>query len=220
MPREVTEIIIDEKGAETHESWLRVRANTWTGSQTLFDSEIVHQHFVAVTVERVQRTRDLNRDWFYNTQLLIEWKMSQAQWGAFVSSFGDGGGVPATLSFLTGVGHVPEAPYEPRMAESTAEVKDAGDRALRGIQEAYESLREAFESGAGKKDMREKIRKLGIKVEQGPGNMKFAAESLNEHVENVVTKARADIEGMALAVAERSLEAGSAPFIPSLGDGS
>ena len=75
----------------------------------LFDSEIAHQHYVVVTARRCVRKRDLKRDWTFATEVIFECSMSQAQWGAFVSSFGQGSGVPATLTYLHGVGRVPEA---------------------------------------------------------------------------------------------------------------
>lgn len=198
--REQTEIVIQEDGSETHESWVRLTTSkpSSTPGARLFDSEIRHQHFISVKVERTERRRDLKRDWFYNTKILMKLEMSQAQWGAFVSSFGDGGGVPATLRYLTGVGHVPEAvPTESRLQVSAREVREAGDGAVEGIQLAYAELQAAFDSGAGKKEVRELLRNLKFKIAAGPANMEFAAKSLTEHVENVITKARADIEGMA-----------------------
>lgn len=193
-----TEIRIDERGDETHESWVMIGAHHYSGGNVhLFDSEIAHQHFIGVTVKRCKRRRDLNRDWLHSSETLLEVHMSQAQWGAFVSSFGQGNGVPATLDYLTGVGHVSSAPVESRFDESHAEVLNAGEEALQSVQEGYERVMEAFEVG-GKKAMREALRGLAIRLQNAPKHMEFAAESLTEHVENVITKARADIEGMVL----------------------
>jgi hypothetical protein len=91
-----TAIRLNEHGEETHESWLLIRANhvTSTPGARLFDSEIAHQHYVVVTVTRCRRRRDLKRDWLFNDETLLEMSMSQAQWGAFVSSFGQGAGAP------------------------------------------------------------------------------------------------------------------------------
>lgn len=208
MPREVTELRIDEHGDETHESWLLIRANHVSSSPgaSLFDSEITHQHFITVVVSRCTRKRQLNHDWLHATQVLLDMAMSQAQWGAFVSSFGQGEGVPATLHYLGGQGSVPQAPRESRLEESQREVHDSGQKALAEVQASYDALVEAFETG-GKRAQREALRDLGIRMGNAPKNMAFAAKSLTEHVENVVTKARADIEAMATAAAAtRELE--------------
>jgi hypothetical protein len=202
MPYETTEIRLGARGDETHESWLLVRANTVSSNpgRRLFDSEIPHQHFIQVSITRCTRRRDLSRDWLHNDKVLLKMDMSQAQWGAFVSSFGDGPGVPATLSYLNG--YVPQAPAESRFDQSHAEVLASGTRALANVKQSYTDVMAAFESG-GKKALREALLTLGHRIDNAPTNMEFAASSLTEHVEQVVTKARADIEGMVLAAMKR-----------------
>ena len=61
---------------------------------------------------------------------------------------------------------------------------------------------------AGRKEMAELMRSLELAHAGVPSNMEFAAKSLTEHVENVVTKARADIEGMAMLAAQEGRELG------------
>lgn len=205
-----TPIRIVESGGEQceeHESWILVHANRISGGAHLFDSEIMHQHFVRVTIERVERRRDLNRDWLFAKKTLVEFDMSMSQWGAFVSSFGSSG-VPATLthffadpeitSRVNTYGRVREAEHKPRLEESHREVKEAADKALEKIAEAYEAVEEAYERKAGRREMTPLLQTLRAHLRNAPANMKFAAESLTEHVENVVTKARDDIEAMAV----------------------
>lgn len=223
MRPEPTEIRIDEHGDETHESWLLIHANRMHGSTRLFGSEITHQQCITVTISRCSRKRDLNRDWLHSTKQLLEMWMSEAQWGAFVSSF-HGTGVPATLTYLTGEGMVPQqAAVDSRLDKSLAEVRNAADKSLEEIKASYGKVMEAFETG-GKKVQREALRDLGIRLGNAPSNMTFAARSLQEHVENVVTKARADIEGMVLQAQQQGaltepvrvfeLESGDAEVTP------
>lgn len=224
MPREVTDITIAEDGTESHESWLLIRAGKVSsmgprGGARLFDSEIGHQHYIVVTISRCWRKRDLKRDWMHATQTLAEIAMSHAQWGAFVSSFGDGGGVPATLQFLVGDGMVAAAAEaESRLSVSARDVRTAGNEAFAEIKQRQEAIEEAFERGAGKREMRELIRSMHYAIQNAPANMEFAAESLTEHAENVVTKARSDIEAMAVQAAERGLTL-DAPAMAALGVG-
>lgn len=218
MAREVTPIVLKEDGSETHESWIMMRAGkvTSTPGARLFDSEIPHGHYIVVEINRCTRRRDLNRDWKQATKVLAEVAMSHAQWGAFVSSFGEGGGVPATLQWLDGP--VPQAaPAESRLSVSAREVRAAGDKAMAPIAAIHEKLEAAMERGASKREMRELIRDLGIRVGNAPSNMKYAADSLTEHVEKVVTQARSDIEAMVLDAAERgvALDVGSMTLLGS-----
>lgn len=217
MPRpEPTEIRIDEHGDESHESWLLVRANLVSGWTRLFDSEIKHQHYVSVIVTRCTRKRDLNRDWLHQTKTLIEFNMSQAQWGAFVSSFGNGGGVPATLDFLVGEGAVPQPVHvNSRLDLSHKEVYASHKEALAKVKVAQQRVQEAFDQKLGVKETRSRLNVLQRHIDQLPGNVEFAAKSLTEHVENVVTKARADIEGMVLnASVDRQIEGRNVLALP------
>lgn len=209
---ETTGIRINEDGDEAHESWIRVGASKVQGtSHWLFDSDIPHQHWVSVRVERCTRKRELNRDWLYNTQILMEFSMSEAQWGAFVSSFGSGGGVPATLEFLNGVGHVPQAPPESRLDESHAEVRDAAEGGVKKVSEAFAAYK-AHKTAAN-------LRTLEFAIKNLPSTLEFAATSLTEHVENVVTKMRGDIEGMVLqAIENGELPEGSVQSLLGKGD--
>lgn len=220
MPPSQSSIRVDERGDETHESWLLIRANRVSShpGAWLFDSDIPHQHYISVTVTRCKRRRELNRDWLFNSETLLEMSMSQSQWGAFVSSFGQGTGVPATLGRLVGVGDVPGAPPESRLNESHREVKEAGDRALKQVKDDYAAVMDAFENG-GKRALRAALSSLGSTIGNAPSNMEFAAKSLTEHVENVVTKARADIEGMVVEAVQRGeLSSDFRPFELAAGD--
>ena len=219
MQRDLTEITIDLDGRETHPSWITIRANRISHSppgRRLFDSEINHQHYVTVTIERCDRRRDLNHDWIHNTTLLMEIDMSMAQWGGFVSSFGDGSGVPVTLSYLIGEGLVAEAPYDSRLGVSIAETKGAAKRMVDEVDEAYQAVQEGFDAKLGRRDMADLLRNLKYKIENTPANVSHAAKSLSEHVENTVAKARGDVEAMVThAVLAAGLEPGSVT-IPAL----
>lgn len=218
-----TEIRITERGDETHESWLLIRASriSSTPGARLFDSEIAHQHFIRVSVQRCTRKRalglplDLHRDWHYPVALpLIEVDMSEAQWGAFVSSFGSSG-VPATLSLFDGQRIPGVAGSDSRLARSHEDVREASRRAVEKVQDAQRAVQEAFERGAGKREMRDLLRTLQAVTGNLPSNMAFAAESLSAHAETVVTKMRSDVEGMVMRAAQAGVALDSAD-LPAL----
>lgn len=212
MPlQDVVEPVVDASGAEKHPSWITVRANTFrsTPGVRLFQSEVNHSSFIRVTIERCTRRRDLNHDWVHNAELVLKFDVSMAQWGAFVSSFGNGSGVPATLNFLLGEGQTPAFPFDSRLEESSKEVRAAVGEAVDAIAVAQAKVDEAFERGAGKKEMRGLLADVTRLVQQAPGNAVFAADSMAEYVEDVVTKAKADIEATVLhAIQAQGLEPG------------
>jgi hypothetical protein len=196
---------------EIHESFGYAAVNNIQSTGTsLFDSDIVHQHYVALRIGRMERQRKHNRDYLHPTDEIIEVGMSVAQWGALVSSFGKGSGVPVTIMWTQEQGLVPGSPHEPRLAHSTAEVRSAARKAMDDVAAAMAALDGAWERKAGRREMADLLRNLRATVDNAPLNITFAANSLNEHVENVVTKARADIEAM---VDDRARQLGIDPGV-------
>jgi hypothetical protein len=203
MRREPEEPTTDERGYERHPAWGLIGASRVQSSApgaVLFDSDIRHMHTVVLRLHGAIRQRSLNRDWHGADQRasIVEVEMSEAQWASFVSSMNVGDGVPCTIrarAKYDGDYNVPEAPYDPRLAESMEEVRNAADKSLEAIREAFAAV-EA-------KPTKANIRNLGIVLRNAPSNMTFAAKSLSEHAENVVQRARADVEAMVLSKAQQ-----------------
>jgi hypothetical protein len=199
---------------ETHPAFGKAILNKHrhTPGAVLFDSEIRHPQTVVLTIEGATRERDLNRDWIHaDSRPIVEIEMSMAQWADLISSFGNGGGVPVTIRRTQNEVFVPELPYAPRLAQSQAEVEGAADRMFEEVKAKLAAVEE--------KPTKANIRALRIALDNATPNVGFAAESLTEHVEKVVTKARADIEAMVTLASEHAgLEAGDRPRIAIGGD--
>lgn len=209
----------DKYGNEVHPAFGMISAGRVSigggpgSGSVLFQSDIKHGHTVRITISRATRKRDLNHDWVHSGQELIEVELSEAQWASFVSSMNTSG-VPCTLRRTENDVFVPGLEYQPRLAESMGEVKDAAVKAFGGIREAMQAYEKAIEEKAGAKTIKEARRKLHYAIEHSGANMHFAAKSLVEHTENVVQKARADIEAMVFQEAARlGLEPGQAPLL-------
>ena len=201
---------------ETHPSFGMASVNRLTGgASTLFDSDLRHHEIVELTISGATRQRDLSRDWIHPAQTHTVVRMSMAQWGALVSSFGTSG-VPVTLHRIGGL-PVEPAEHEPRMAESLREVDAAADKYTGKIRAAAAAVQAGFDEKLGRREMAVLLRDLDIAIRNAGPNLTFVAESLSEHVENTVTKARADIEAMVVTAAtQRGLDPGSAPEVLGL----
>ena len=195
MQREVVDPVRNERGDEEHPAWGLIGASrvTSTPGAVLFDSDVKHQHYVTVRLSTVSRRRDLHRDWLYPEREIVEVAMSEAQWASFVSSMNAGQGVPCTWLHRDRE-QMPEMPFEPRLAESMDEVRGAADEAAAQVAEAFAAYKAQKNVG--------NLRHLEAMIANMPANITFAAKSLNEHAENVVQRARADIEAMVVAKAE------------------
>lgn len=196
---------LDEHGSEVHPAFGAIRAARISSNPgaVLFDSEITHSHTVRVTVSGMSRGRDLNHDWLHaDSKPLLEVEMSEAQWASFVSSMNTSA-VPCTIRAKETDWNVPGLEFAPRLAVSAKETREAATRAFSQIKAAMAALEEAQESKAGAKVIREKMRTLHYAIENAPANVEFASESLTKHTENVVQKARVDIEAMVVTHAKQ-----------------
>lgn len=154
---------------------------------TLFDSDIQHSHTVVVKIEHAERARDLHRDWIHGRKQIIEIQMSEAQWASFVSSM-NSSGVPCTLLWTEQDGQIPRLEYAPRLEQSMNETRKAADEMMESVLAAFNTYKEHKTVG--------NLRSLEAAIANAGSNVEFAAKSLSAHAENVVTKARADIEAM------------------------
>lgn len=192
------------KGEETHPSWASVRFNKASVSPPgakLVDSDIHHQHIVTMKVSTMSRHRDLHHTWWHEDRVLLEVEMSEAQFAAAITSFGDGSARPATLVFhAQGDADGPVAqcddPMPGEIQQSIAEVRSATKKATEQMAAAIANIERLLDEGATKKALKQAVVDARFVAGNMPSNMAFAGESLAKTVEKVVTKATHDIEAL------------------------
>lgn len=205
--------IPNEHGDEAHPAWGLIGASRVSSGHgtALFDSDIIHHHYVVVRLRRATRKRNLGHDWKHGDEHIVEIAMSEAQWASFVSTMNVGDGVPCTIERI-GAEDIPGVEYEPRLAVSMDEVDNAAHKSMEEIQAAFD----AYEEHKTKTNRD----KLKYAIKNAPANMGYAAKTLSEHGENVVQRARADIEAMVVSKAEQlGIEPGEIADTHLLGDG-
>lgn len=175
---------------ESHPSFGMIgayRAQVSPPGAALFDSDIQHRNIVTVRISTASRKRDLHHDHIMADREIIEIEMSEAQWASFVSSMNTSG-VPCTIAFRQGEGRIEGVPFAPRLEESMRETRRAAATAFGEITEAFAD----YEA----KPTKDNLRMLRARISNAVPNVDFAGKSLAEHAENVVQKARADIEAI------------------------
>lgn len=192
---EIVGMETDERGNEIHPAFGMARVNRVTSTGTpLFDSDILHSSFIRLQFSTATRRRELSRDWIHADRVIADVEMSEAQWAALVSSINTEG-VPVTIRRTETNWQIPSPPFEPRLEVSQAEVRSAADKAFAAIKEA----RDVYEA----KKTAANLRALHFAIENAAANVSFAAKSMTEHAENVVQKARVDIETMVISKARQ-----------------
>ncbi|MFK0179679.1 hypothetical protein ACIQVR_27335 [Streptomyces xanthochromogenes] len=214
--------IDQERDGEIHPAFGVAVVTRRSGSgRSLFQSDLLHNETISLSVREAVRKRDLNHDWVHPGRELVEIEMSLAQWGSLVSSMGLGSGVPVTIRRSEHDAFVPEIPYQPRTAESLREVREVTEQMYAQVSAATAALHDAIHEKKGVRATKEALNALEGAVASAGSKAQFTVDSLVEAGEQVVAQARADIEAHVLEAARLtgaalSIEAASfdAPALP------
>jgi hypothetical protein len=166
--------------------------------QRLHGSDFAHSGFVRLEIHESVEDRHLHKSWRHPRKHVVSIDMSEVQWGALVSSFGVGGGVPVTMSRRDGAG-VPEILGSNDAQKLIKEVRASADDAFAEIRAAFAALEDAVATGkigaikAAAHDMRHKVANAGPNVE-------FSAKQTGEFIEKLVEKAKIEVNAHVMRV--------------------
>ncbi|ROR75988.1 hypothetical protein SAMN06295974_3867 [Plantibacter flavus] len=188
---------------ETHPAFGVASASRSHGTgRVLFQSDLLHQESVTLTISTASRHRRLGGDSTFPRTSLVEVEMSLAQWGALVSSVGIGTGVPVTIRRTETTPFVARLRYAPRIQASLDEVSGTVSNLLERARETLAQLEEAIEGKRGVRAIRDALRTHSSSIEAAPSNAEFAVKSMKRAAETITGQARADIEAQILAASQ------------------
>ena len=76
----------DDREVLTHPAYAQVSISHVSGSSDLYGSDFTHQNYVTLSISRSELHRDLNRDWYFEREELIEIALSEAQYATMVAA--------------------------------------------------------------------------------------------------------------------------------------
>lgn len=220
MARNEQQPVATDNGREgtryTHPAFGQISASRVSGAVNLYGSDFVHNHFVAIRVQRSELNRDLSRDWHFQREEVVELYLSEAQWATFVSSMNVGGGVPCTLQRIEGV-PMPSIPFRAQHDDFKAELNGTVDGLLTRIDETIREMKEGIGASLSNKKRDELLYGLTRLRQDVASNIPFVAKSFGEHMEQSVEKAKIEVNAYVQAMVNRAgLEAlaasGDAPL--------
>lgn len=185
-----------ETNEESHPSFGMVGiSHTSSNGTTLVGSEFKHNHYVALTIRRASKMRDLSHEWWFGREELIEINLSEAQFIELMARPNMGSGVPCTLNHIAGKRVEPPPAPVPEREKYRADLQADANRCVKDLNEAHAELLAAIESGkVGKtalKGIADKIKYAGMAVSNG---IPFVEKSFEEAMEKTVHHAAAEIE--------------------------
>ena len=186
---------VDERGDERHPAYAVMQVRRVSGHQVMFGSELVHDHYVSVTVDRASVKRDLNRDWVHpDNEPLLTFSMSLNQWAQAIASIGLGTGTQVTLTRVDEQA-VPEIPHAPRIQKNVDEVRQVTAESLKKVAEAADLLETIIAGGKPRiTELRAALARLRSAVHGAPERAAFAVTSLGEAAETIKENTQADME--------------------------
>ncbi len=200
MNRNVEEPIVEAQGPpfngtkSEHPAYAMIGAARVTGHACLFGSDFIHHHFVRVRLLKATQRRHLSQEWYHGDDRYIEVDLSEAQWATFVSSMNVGDGVPCTARYVGGE-EVPLLPNPKAIKEQfESDAMEDIEKALAGIEELRTSIVALTVSQKKKEELLDHANTIERNMRDG---IPFVMESAAKHMENVVEKAKIEVNAYA-----------------------
>lgn len=177
------------------------------GSDTLFGSPIKHRGYVRVSVQTVDEIVSLSHSYYWQREgnsTIVELKLSEAQWAAFVSTMNVGSGVPCTLEYARDgetrrLPYIEDISYEEKRA---LDIKSAVKEQHEQLKAALKRFDELLQSPSVKKSDLRELRNMFIQPgDHAESNMEFRAKMLTEHSEHLIESAKAEVSAMVTRMA-------------------
>lgn len=191
---------------ETHPSYGLIGVSRVSGRGILFNSDTVHQHFIALRIMEARRVIDNTNELVIRDRLLCEISMTESQFAQFITQPNRGDGVPCTIHYNSGDNDKPWMnsfgcrPEPPAPEPFTIPFKrEAGERAkiisdnLSDLQKAVEE----FLDGSAKPN-KGALNELKSKIEsarrQIDANLPYVVEVASEQIEKKIASAIVEFE--------------------------
>ena len=191
---------MDEK-VTTHPAFAQISASRVSGSVNLYASDFEHNAFMTIRIFVSELHRNLNRDWHFGRDRIIEVALSEAQWATFVSSPNIGDGVPCTLQYHNGES-IPGLPSpESRTDQFSGEMQEKLEKTIGKVKQAINQIDEIGIPKGKAASLKGTFQSLLTELQS---NLPFVAKQFEEHMEGTVEKAKQEVHGYMNGVINRS----------------
>ncbi len=188
----------------SHPSYAVVSFHRCSGDVDLFDSAIQHQYFIEMTIATATKRVDGAYKSVYPDKQLVAVRMSETQFARAITAMNMGSGSPCTLSYFNGE-RFDEPEREDSLGRHKELIRDRLEGALTGNEAIATKIREwrAAKHRPTMKEMDTLADGLERSSQHFALNMAHYAAGFEEHMEEVVDEAKADLECHMLASANR-----------------
>ncbi len=190
-----------------HPSFGFIRASRVSGHTSLFDSALMHQHYITLTIGHAVQHRNMSRNWNYPKEEYITIAMSEAQFATFITSMNVGEGAPCTLTRVMGKGiEAPPADINTRKTFGN-ELRRNIDAATKLLQQAQAHARMLVDKKkATLSELRDLQNNITAAQRELVDSAPFILHQFAESVETLTQQAKADINAHVVMSGQRLLK--------------
>lgn len=182
---------------DKHDSYGMLQFSRSSGGATsLFGSSIQHRDTITMYLREGEVSRELNRDFYFGGNRIVECEMSYSQFAEAITSMNMGTGVPVTIRYIQGKGQIEECPFVDKKKQYEEEFRDNLEKTNEKANDLLESVRQMFEEKKSftKKDREEILEKIHHLSMEMNGNREFIYKQFNEQMDKTTLEAKGEIE--------------------------
>jgi len=186
---------------EQHESYGMIGASRISGTnRNLYGSSINHSNTISLRIKKGEKERDLNRNWYFGKELLIEVEMSQTQFAEMITSINMGDGIPCTIRHFSGYGEIEDPPEVSQRQIFEKEFSDDIRSVNELIKDDKNIIKELLLKKGGisikeRKEISDHIDKI---IQAITRSIPFVQRSFNDAMDKTVNEAKGEVEAFTL----------------------
>jgi hypothetical protein len=206
--------------SESHPSYGIIGVSRVQGQASLFDSDVVHGHFIEITLKEATKHRSgFTHEFVSGHRQLMKINMSFAQFAQMITIQNVGDGTPCTIEYVKGdeseswvdkFGNRPAPPAPKRFLDKFHGVgKERAQEILDSIERASAMMKNIFEGDVSptKKNLKVVVDAMASAHQDVKSNLPYLMECLDEEMEHKLANAVTEFESyVAGSLQEKGLE--------------
>jgi hypothetical protein len=203
-----------------HPSYGVIGVSRVSGNQPLFDSDVIHGHFIEITIREAEKVRTgFTHEHVFGQNVVMQLRMSFAQFAQMITTQNVGDGTPCTLHYVKGDDKEPYATQwggrpdppdpEPFINKFKSVGKDRAQVILDNIDKATEGLKKLLEGidKPTKANLATAAAAMASARQEVKSNLPYIMECLEEEMEVKLSNAVTEFESyVAGSLQEKGLE--------------
>ena len=184
-----------EREDHKHPSFGQIRFARINGHANFYGSELEQDHYISMTVQSSEVSRELTTDWYHSYGLpLIEVRMTSGQFSEMITSM-NREGVPCTVEMVNKERIEPMPAQEIRKEFVHRKFEDRMKMFANSIRENQKKAKEIVKKKTlSKQDIHELTHQLEWLTQEVESNIPFFAKCFQETMDEVVYEAKTEVE--------------------------